>query len=589
MWLQKTLKDQIETSLLLLAKKHQVELPENLTITIEHTKNPEHGDLATNIALIYAKQFNLPPRKLAQIFIESFTNPDTVDKIEIAGPGFINFYLNTSIYTKTIVDIIQSADKFFQPNYAKNKKVYLEYISANPTGPLHVGHGRGAVIGTALANILSAAGYEVHTEYYVNNVGKQIDTLALSIWIQYLNQFNTKIELPKKAYQGNYITEIAKKLIDKSQKHYYQPIIDNKQNFVHLEKITATTTDDQLELALQQFKEILTANDINNIAQFGYEQIRQGIITDLQQLNIHMDNWFYESDLEKNNDIKHSIQTLIDNGHTYEKDGNLWFKSTDFGDEKDRVMQRSNGQHTYFAADIAYHWHKFQQGHDLIIDIMGSDHHGYIPRVKAAMTALGCDVNKLQFILVQFATLCKGNEKIQMSTRSGQFVTLETLTTDVGADAVHYFYNQRKPDQHMNFDLELAKSQSQDNPVYYVQYAHARICSMLNQAQQKNMSWQQDIGIHNLNLLTDEAEIKLMQHITKYPEVLEKISTQFEPHLLTNYLFELAGIMHSYYNAQPCLIADEKLRNARLTLYVSIKAIIKRGLSLLSITAPEKM
>ncbi len=551
--------------------KNQNIIPETISVSIERTRDKSHGDFACNAALILAKTAAMPPRDLAEKIIKQLNNDDpAIKKFEIAGPGFINVFLTQQAYSKVITDILENKDKYGQSNIGAGQSVMIEFVSANPTGPLHVGHGRGAAYGAALANLLTAVSYKVHKEYYINDAGRQMDILAISVWLRYLELAGETLNFPANAYQGDYIWDIAASLHREQAdkwRHSTNVVFDNLPDIADKEL--------HIDGLIQRCQQLLGDSEYKKIFQRALDVITENIRLDLEQFGVVYDQWFPESSLTS------CIDRLAE--HTYKKDGALWFKSTTFGDEKDRVLVRDNGQFTYFASDVAYHLNKFERNFDKIINIWGADHHGYVARVKAAITALGMDAERLKVLLVQFAALYRGTERLKMSTRSGEFVTLRELRQEVGTDAARFFYIQRKSEQHLNFDLELAKSQSNENPIYYIQYAHARISSVFRKLDNINHEKA------NLELLNNKHEIALFVTLSRYPEMIENAAAVYEPHQLTYYLRELAQQFHTFYDANKILIDDQDLRNARLSLIAAIQQVLRNGLTIIGVKAPEVM
>ena len=586
--MKKTLETLISKALTTLQANGILDNTLNPTIHVERTRDSSHGDFATNIALVLAKSAKTNPRQLAQQLIEAMPANDIVSKIELAGAGFINFFIDANAQYLIISTIHQEGNQFGLSQIGAGKKVQVEFVSANPTGPLHVGHGRGAAYGSAVANLLVATGFEVHKEYYVNDAGRQMDILATSVWLRYLEACGETLVFPCNAYRGAYVRDLAQHIVS-----------DHGTHFVHLHDIVfanlpldETDGGDKeiyIDSLIARAKELLGAEGYRAVFDVGLTAILEDIKEDLAEFGVTYHQWFSERSLMDDGSIENALAVLRENNHLYEKDGAIWFKSSELGDEKDRVVIRDNGQYTYFASDIAYHWNKLERGFDVLIDIWGADHHGYIARVKAALTALGADENKLHVLLVQFATLWRGEEKVQMSTRSGDFVTLRELRSEVGRDAARFFYVMRRSEQHMDFDLELATSKSNENPVFYVQYAHARVCSVFRQLPEKGYIHNVELGMANLPELSAEHESVLLTTLARYPEVIERAATQYEPHLLINYLRELATDFHTYYNAHQFLVESDTLRNARLNLISSVQQVLVNGLILLGISAPEAM
>ncbi|HEV2614503.1 MAG TPA: arginine--tRNA ligase [Gammaproteobacteria bacterium] len=554
-------------------------------IHIEYTRDSQHGDFASNIAMTLAKLFKKNPRELAQQIIDALPPNKVVSKIELAGPGFINFYLTPEAFLDLLKAINTQKNKYGLSTIGKGRKIHVEFVSSNPTGPLHVGHGRGAAYGATLCDLLAAIGCEVHREYYVNDAGRQMDILAASIYLRYLELCGEKFEFPLNAYQGDYVIDIAKLIFDKHNKAYFHAIADIQKN---TPENTEEKKEEYIDIIIENTKSSLGEKNFEIIFNTGLAIILADIKQDLAEFGVDYQNWFSEKKLWSSNDGEKAIKQLKDRNYIYEKDGAIWFKSTEFGDDKDRVVTRENGLHTYFASDIAYHKWKFDHYNE-VINVLGADHHGYIPRLKAIIMALGYPVEKFHAPIVQFATLYRGKEKVPMSTRKGQFVTLRELREEVGKDAARYFYISRKADQHMDFDLELAKSKSNENPVFYIQYAHARICSVFRQLPEKKLDFNFKVGLENINLLSTEPEKNLLLMLTRYPEVIETAATQYDPHLVAHYLKDLAESFHAYYNACPFLIPEETLRHARLCLVDATRQILSNGLQLLSVSAPETM
>jgi len=557
-------------------------------ITIDRTRDPQHGDFASNLALMLAKQVNTNPRQLAEKLIAALPQDTAIVKVELAGPGFINFFIDPTAQYQVIKQIHDQGPKFGLSNVGAGKKVQVEFVSANPTGPLHVGHGRGAAYGSAVADLLQATGFDVHREYYVNDAGRQMDILATSIWLRYLEECGEVVHFPSNAYRGEYVREIAWSIHKNANNEYRRPV-ELVFEDIPPDEPAGGDKEEHIDALIARAKTLLGAPLYQDFFQIGLNNILEDIKIDLSEFGVDYQEWFSERQLMDDGSVEKALERLRAAGHLYEKDGATWFACADLGDEKDRVVVRENGQSTYFASDIAYHMNKLDRGFDQIINIWGADHHGYIPRVRAAIQALGADESKLKVLLVQFASLYRGEEKVQMSTRSGEFVTLRQLRNEVGKDAARFFYVMRRSEQHMDFDLKLATSKSNENPVFYVQYAYARVCSVLRQLDEKNWERNLPLGMENLALLTEEHETNLLGTLARYPEVLERAALQYEPHQLIQYLRELANEFHTYYNAHQFLVEDAKIRNARLNLICAVKQILANGLSLLNINTPEAM
>lgn len=564
------------------------EIPQDIVgeIRLERTRDTRHGDFACNAAMIWAKKGHKRPRDLALLIRDQLPTDDAIAKVEIAGPGFINVFLTPFAYHALIDDILTTKEAYGRSQIGAGQSVMIEFVSANPTGPLHVGHGRGAAYGAALANLLMAVGSKVHKEYYVNDAGRQMDILATSVWLRYLELCGETVTFPSNGYQGDYVWDIAANL----HRRYAEDLRQSAETvFENIPPDVDQGGDKELHIdaLIKRSQALLGEESYRLFFQKGLEIILENIRRDLEQFGVTYDEWFAESNLNTNNTIVRAIDQLKAAGHTYEKEGALWFCSSAFGDEKDRVVIRENGQFTYFASDMAYHLNKLERGFDLMINIWGADHHGYVPRIKAVMTALGASAHRLTFLLVQFATLYRGKERLQMSTRSGEFVTLRELREEVGRDAARFFYIQRKSEQHLNFDLELAKSQSNDNPVYYIQYAYARICSVFRLMREKNQ-----VSSHNkamLKRLGNPHEQALMVTLSRYPEVIEMAAHAYEPHQLTYYLRDLAQDFHTFYDTHKILIDDNELRDARLSLIAACQQVLRNGLTIIGVSTPEVM
>ena len=556
------------------------------SINIDASKDKTHGDFASNIALVLSKQAGMPPRKLAELIVDNLTKnkDEIIEKIEIAGPGFINFFVSSASNFTVINTILNEENKFGCASEPNGKKYQVEFVSANPTGPLHVGHGRGAAYGASVADLLEAVGFEVTREYYVNDAGRQMNILAASVWLRYIESY-FDLTFPVNGYKGDYINDIA---ADLKNEHGERFLKTSEQIFKDLPKDENEGGDKELYIdAIVNKARDLLAGDYELVFNKGLNSIVNDIRNDLEGFGVSFQNWFSEASISK--DIDNALDRLDKNGHIYEENGALWFRSTTFGDDKDRVVKRDNGETTYFASDIAYHLNKFERGFDKVINIWGADHHGYIPRVKAALQALDINPEKLDVKLVQFAILYRGKERVQMSTRSGSFVTLRELREEVGNDAARFFYVTRKAEQHMDFDLDLAKSESKDNPVYYIQYAHARIASMLRKLNELELSYDIQEGLTALSTIAEEPEIDISKRLAAYPEQLHAAAYNLEPHVLTHYLRDLASEFHTYYNSHKVLDDNKQIRDGRITLSMAVKQVLQNGLELLGVSAPQEM
>ena len=531
-------------------------LAEIPAVQIEVPKITEHGDYATNVAMILAAGIRRPPRQVAEIIIQHLDPPEgMLDRVEIAGPGFINFFIHEPYWYQVLNDICRDGETYGTCDYWRGQKVQVEFVSANPTGPLHIGHGRGAALGDALANILAACGSQVEREYYVNDVGTQMRTLGLSLYLRLRQLEGQEVDFPDTCYQGDYIIELARQ---------YQASYDRLP--------PGEPSEEELQA----------------LGEYAGRVILEEIRRDLDDFGVHFDHWFSEAQLFQDGSLERALAFLQEQGYLYEAEGALWFKATAFGDEKDRVVRRRNGATTYFASDVAYHWNKIQRGFDLVVDIWGADHHGYVPRLQAAVQALGTDQQFLKVILVQLVSLLRQGQPIAMTTRGGTFVTLREVMDEVGKDAARFIFLSRRSDAHLDFDLDLAKQQSAENPVYYVQYAHARLASVFRIATERGISLE-NLSNANLELLTLPEEIALIKLLASYPDVVEAAAQFLEPHRITFFLTDLAAQLHSYYYKHRFISESEELTQARLFLVQGIKTVLALGLKLLGVEAPESM
>ena len=524
----------------LLARALAAVWPEHAqaSLTLERPKDTQHGDYACNVALQLARQLKRPPREIARTLVDALPTTPFIEKVEVAGAGFINLFLAHSFKQNIVTEVLRRGAAYGRNELGRRRKVQLEFVSANPTGPLHVGHGRGAAFGASLANVLAASGFDVQREYYVNDAGRQMDILALSTWLRYLELGGEHVPFPPNAYQGEYVRDMARSLLDAVGTRF------TRAASAVLQDAPAVEADSEAHLdgLIARAKDLL-GPDYETIHAHALSTQLEDCRSDLTEFGVTYDRWYSERSLFDSGRVDAAIGRLTEAGHIYETDGAKWFRSTAFGDEKDRVVQRENGQFTYFASDIAYHLDKFERGFDLAIDIWGADHHGYVSRVKGALQALGVNPERLVVAMVQFAVLYRHGEKVSMSTRAGEFVPLRELRHEVGNDAARFFYVLRKSDQHLDFDLDLAKSQSNENPVYYIQYAHARVCSVYEQ-------WGGDSSALtdvDLTSLASDHELALLDRLMTFPETVESAAREFAPHLIAFYLKDLAGEFHSYY------------------------------------------
>jgi arginyl-tRNA synthetase len=524
-------------------------LPE-VQLTVPPKK--EFGDFASNFAMQSARALRCNPRVLAQYIVENL-DCSYVKKAEIAGPGFINFYLNPDWVYDMLARIVEAGENYGNLPKASDEKIQLEYVSANPTGPLHVGHGRGAAVGSALANLLKAAGYDVEQEYYINDAGNQMNNLARSVNARYLELLGKEIEFPEDGYHGHDIIDTAQRIINKYGDRFLQ--------MAEAER-------------LEEFKTI------------AYQEKLAALKEDLERFNVRFDVWFSEKTLHEANKIKEACDRLLEKGYMYEQDGALWLHSTAFGDDKDRVVIRDNGVPTYFAADIAYHANKFGRGFDRVINLWGADHHGYIARMKAAMQCMGYQPEQLEILILQMVRLLRDGQEVKMSKRTGQSVTLNELIDEVGTDAARFFFVMRSIDSQLDFDLDLAKKKSNDNPVFYVQYAHARICSIMRQVAEAGIKVQ---GKGDYKLLTEPVEVDLIKKLGEYPEMLATAAKERAVQQVAHYVYDLAGLFHSAYNQCRILGVSEELQQARLAMVMAVGHVVRHALSILGVSAPEKM
>jgi len=557
----------------------------SIKTTVERTRDARHGDFTTNIAMRLAKSQGRKPRDIAQEIIDKIPQSELVDKIDIAGPGFINFHLSGVALHRELANVLQDGKCYGRQAMRPKPKILLEFVSANPTGPLHVGHGRHASYGATLGNLLEAAGYDVDREYYVNDAGRQIDILGVSVWLRLLRENGVTIGFPEAGYQGDYVRQIATSL-DTSG------IPDVSAEDLNDDLPADAPEGDQdayIDALIAKGHELLGIHHFQRIRKQALEAILSDIEDDLAGFGVTFDRWFFEQCLTDDNLIGDALIILKERGMLYEKDGATWFRATDYGDEKDRVVVRENGKTTYFASDIAYHSDKRKRGYDHLLDVLGSDHHGYQARVRAGLEAMGYGGDSLEVELMQFVSLYRAGEKQAMSTRSGEFVTLRQLREEVGDDAARFFYVMRSNDQHLDFDLELAKSRSNDNPVYYIQYAHARVASVFRQLQEKSLQYDEVSGVANLGLLEELHEKSLMTTLSRFPEVIELAANNRAPQHLVHYLRDLANEFHTYYNAHTFIVDDDDLRNARLALITATRTVIANGLTIVGVSAPDSM
>ena len=557
-----------------------------LPLQLDRTRDRAHGDFATNWALIAAPRCGRKPRELADALARALPAHPQVADVAVAGPGFVNIRLRPLAYQDELREILVRGERYGESDLGRGERVLLEFVSANPTGPLHVGHGRGAAYGASLANVLRTAGYQVEREYYINDAGRQMDILAASVWLRYLELCGETLPFPANGYKGDYLLPIAQGLRDREGSALRRPSAEVLAGLPPDEP-EGGDRERYIDALVGRARVLLGEAAYRRLFDAGLNAILADIRDDLAEFGVSYDRWYSERSLSDSGALEAGLEALRNSRHTELREGALWFRATDFGDEKDRVVVRENGVPTYFAADIAYHRDKYRRGFDQLIDLWGADHHGYVPRVKAALTALGEDADRLTVLLIQFAILYRGKEKISMSTRAGEFVTLRELRHEVGNDAARFFYVLRSHEQHLDFDLELAKSQSSDNPVYYVQYAHARVCSVFAQLTERGEVF--DPAGADLEQLDGPHEERLLVTLARYPETIEAAARQYAPHHVAHYLKELAQDFHAYYNAQTFLVPEAPVRNARLSLVAAVRQVLRNGLALLGVSAPERM
>jgi arginyl-tRNA synthetase len=554
-------------------------------VVVERARDTQHGDFQSNIAMRIAKAARKNPRELAQALVAALPKSALVSSAEVAGAGFINFRLAKDAWFTPLRRVASEGSSYGRSKIGAGRKVMIEFVSANPTGPMHVGHGRGAAYGATLGNLLETTGHSLYREYYVNDAGRQIDILAISVYLRYLELCGESVAFPSNGYRAEYILPVAKALHANRGDALARPAADITNGAPP--DAPAGDKEKHIDGLIENARRALGGPEFDAIVLFARYAMLADIRNDLEEFGVRFDNWFSERDLTRSGAIEKALDSLRANGHVYVKDGATWFKSTDFGDDEDRVIIRENGVGTYFAADIAYHFDKRQRGHDLLIDVWGADHHGYVARVRGALMALGAPGDCFEVTLMQLVSLFRGGEKLAMGKREGNFVTLRDLRNEVGNDACRFFYLLRSHDQALDFDLELAKSRSNENPVYYIQYAHARVASVMKQLVSKGYTY--DAGAADLSLLTNVHEQAVLTAVSKYPEIIEQAALNRAPHTLVHFLRDLANTLHTYYNAEQFIVEEATLRNARLTLVLAVQQVIRNGLGILGVCAPETM
>jgi arginyl-tRNA synthetase len=556
-------------------------------INVERARDAAHGDYACNIALRLAKAAGRNPRELAAAIAAALPASPLVARTEVAGAGFINFHLAADVQAAALRRVLSEGRAYGRSGAGQGRRVLLEYVSANPTGPLHVGHGRQAAYGATLANLLRAAGYEVAREYYINDAGRQVDILTMSVWLRYLALAGEELEFPSNGYRGDYVRDIAAQLRAQRGDALLRPRAAVAADLPP----DAPTGDKELhtDALIARMRALLGPEGFDAVLQLGLDAMLKGIRTDLDEFGVTFDRWYSERELWRSGAVEQALARLQERGQIYEKDGARWFRAAQFGDDEDRVLVRANGQYTYFAPDMAYHLQKRARGYDLLIDVLGADHHGYVARMRGALTAMGEPGDCLEVCLIQFVSLFRGGEKIPMGKREAQFVTLRQLREEVGNDACRLFYLMRSHDQPLDFDLELAKSRSNENPVYYIQYAHARVVSVMKQLAARGMTYDQSMALGHLGRLDSPHELAVLTAIGRYPEILLQAAEQRAPHTLVHYLRDFANAFHTWYNAATFIVEDAAVRNARLALALGVQQVLRNALALLGVAAPESM
>jgi len=556
-------------------------------ISVERTRDASHGDYACNIALRLARQAGKPPREIAEAIRAALPSSPLLSRAEVAGAGFINFYLAQSAQTAALAQVLEQAERYGRSTAGQGERILLEFVSANPTGPLHVGHGRQAAYGASLANLLRAVGYEVQREYYINDAGRQMDILTVSTWLRYLERCGQSIPFPANGYRGDYVQAIAARLLERCGRELERT---GAEVFAQL-PADAPSGDKELyiDALIERMRSLLGVDGFASVLELSLTTMLAEIREDLAAFGVEFDRWYSERELVRSGAVEHALERLEFHGQLYRRDGAVWFRASRFGDDEDRVLVRANGQRTYFAPDIAYHLQKRERGFARLVDVLGADHHGYVARMRGALVAMGEPGECLEVCLIQFVSLFRGGEKLPMGKREAQFVTLRQLRQEVGNDACRLFYLMRSHDQPLDFDLELAKSRSNENPVYYLQYAHARVASVRRQLEARALPYDGALALQSLSQLHSPYEQAALASLARYPEVLLQAAGARAPHALVHYLRELATTFHSWYNAEPFIVEDSAQRNARLALAFGVQQVLRNGLALLGVSAPESM
>jgi len=585
--LKQELEQLLLASLAKLTGSVLTEMPAPSAVVVERTRDSGHGEFTTNLALRLARAARRDPRELAAAIVAALPASPLLSRTEVAGAGFINFHLAPEAYARELASIHALGSAYGESRLGQGERVLLEFVSANPTGPLHVGHGRQAAYGATLANILAAVGFEVAREYYINDAGRQMDILAVSTWLRYLGLCGEELPFPQNGYRGDYVLPLAHKLKALVREQLRRPAASVLAQLP--QDAPAGDKEAYIDALIARARELLGAEGFGRVLELSLGEMLADIRNDLGEFGVVFDHWSSERALAHSGAIDHALAVLEARGRLQRRDGALWFRASEFGDEKDRVVVRENGQKTYFASDIAYHLQKRERGFARLIDVLGADHHGYVARVRAGLIAMGEPGECLEATLIQFVSLFRGAEKIPMGKREAQFVSLRQLREEVGNDACRFFYLMRSHDQPLDFDLELAKSHSNDNPVYYIQYAHARVASVMKQLAARGLSFDRDAGLAAAAMLDDAHEQAVLSSLTRYPEVLEQAAVNRAPHALAHYLRDLANVFHTYYNAQAFIVGETALRNARLTLVLGVQQVLRNGLTLLGVSAPQSM
>ena len=563
------------------------QMPPADAVVVERTRDAQHGDFASNVALRLAKAARRNPRELASAIVAALPESPLLERAEVAGAGFINFRLAPQAYARELAAIHTRAAAYGESSLGGGERVLVEFVSANPTGPLHVGHGRQAAYGATLANILTAAGFTVAREYYINDAGRQMDILAVSAWVRYLELAGETLPFPENGYRGDYVRSLAEELRTAFGAALRRPAAAVLAGLPA--DAPAGDKESYIDALIARARELIGTQGFGAVLELSLARMLGDVREDLAEFGVRFDVWTSEREFTESGAIDHALALLERAGHLYREAGALWFRATAFGDEKDRVVVRENGQKTYFASDIAYHLAKRERGFARLIDVLGADHHGYVARVRAGLIAMGQPGECLEAPLIQFVSLYRGTEKVPMGKREAQYVTLRQLRGEVGNDACRFFYLMRSHDQPLDFDLELAKARTNENPVYYIQYAHARVASVMKQLAARGLSFDCAMGLAAAAKLESSHEQAMLHALTRYPEVIEQAAVNRAPHALVHYLRELANAFHTYYNAEQFIVADAALRNARLALVLGVQQVVRNGLTLLGVSAPESM